>query len=57
MDKKAMLKQAATVLREKQKEIEDLHEKMARAEKAEQIVRHLIENHELMADEVLFKLG
>lgn len=57
MDKKAMLKQAAVVLREQQKEISDLHEKVARADKAEQIVRHLIENDELEAEDVLRKLS
>jgi DNA-directed RNA polymerase beta' subunit len=57
MDKKAMLKQAAQVLRDQQKEISELHEKVARAEKAEQIVRHLIENDELMAEDVLQKLS
>jgi hypothetical protein len=57
MDKKAMLKQAAQVLREQQKEIEGLHEKVAQAEKAEQIVRHLIENDELQIEDVLRKLS
>jgi hypothetical protein len=57
MDKKAMLKQAAQVLREQQAEIKELHEKNARAEKAEAIVRSLIENDELLAEDVLHKLS
>jgi hypothetical protein len=57
MDKKAMLKQAAHVLREQQAEIKDLHEKIARDQKAEMIVQKLIENDELLADDVLRKLS
>jgi len=52
-----MLKQAAQVLREQQKELEELHEKIAQAEKAEQIVCHLIENDEVSVENVLQKLS
>lgn len=57
MDKKAMLKRAAQVLREQHEELQDLHAKLARAEKAEQIVQSLIENDELLAEDVLRKLS
>ena len=57
MDKKAMLKQAAQVLREQQHEISELNEKLARAEKAEEIVLHLIENDEVIVEDVLRKLS
>lgn len=57
MDKKAMLKQAAQVLREQQVTIEELQEKIAREEKAEQIVKHLIDSDTLLAHEVMAKLS
>lgn len=57
MDKKAMLKQAANVLREQKREIDELHEKIARDQKAEAIVRKLIEADEMLADDVLNKLS
>ena len=57
MDKKAMLKQAAQVLIEQQKEIENFHTKIACMEKAEQIVRYLIENDGLANEDVLYKLS
>lgn len=57
MDKKAMLKQAAHVLREQQIEIEELHEKIAREVKAEHIVKQLIESDTLLATDVLSKLS
>jgi len=57
MDKKAMLKQAALVLREQNKELHILREKIAVADKAEAIARQLIDHDELLADEVLNKLS
>jgi len=57
MDKKAMLKQAATILREQQIELRELHEEQSRNKIAEQIVRKLIENDELLAESVLSKLS
>lgn len=57
MNKYATFKRAAEVLREQQAEIHELREKIARAEKAEQIVRTLIENDELLAEDVLKKLS
>ena len=57
MDKKAMLKQAALVLREQNKELKELREKIAIAQKAEAIARQLIDHDELLADEVLNKLS
>lgn len=57
MDKKAMLKQAAHLLREQQEEIRELHGEQTRNKIAEQIVRKLIENDELLAESVLQKLS
>lgn len=57
MDKKAMLKQAAQVLREQQQEIHTLHEERERNKIAEQIVQKLIENDELLAENVFQKLS
>ena len=57
MDKKAMLKQAAQILREQQQEIRGLHEEQARNKMAEQIVSRLVENDELPAENVLLKLS
>ena len=57
MDKKAMLKQAAQVLREQQIEIEELQEKIAREVKAELIVKQLIDSDVLLATDVLSKLS
>jgi hypothetical protein len=57
MDKKAMFKEAAQLLRDQNKQIHELQEKIARAEKAEAIVRKLVDSDELLADEVFKKLG
>ena len=57
MDKKAMLKQAAQILREQQAELKTLHEKIARDEKAELIVKKLIDTEELPVEQVFEKLS
>ena len=57
MDKKAMLKQAAQVLREQQIQIEELQEKIAREEKAEQIVKQLVDSETVLAQDVFAKLS
>ena len=57
MDKKAMLKQAAQTLRDQKHELDTLHEKIARDEKAELIVKALVESDDLLATDVLRKLS
>ena len=52
-----MLKQAAQVLREQQLKIEELQEKIAREDKAELIVKQLIDSETLLAPDVLSKLS
>ncbi len=55
--KKEFLKQAAAVLRNQQAELHELREKIAREKIAEHIVRKLIQNDALLAEEVLNKLS
>lgn len=57
MDKKAMLKEAAQILRSQQAEIHELQLKLATVEKAEQIVRSMIDNDALQAEDVFTKIS
>ena len=57
MNKNEMLKEAASVLRTQKAEIEELREKIARQDRAEAIVKDLVENDALGASEVLEKVG
>lgn len=57
MEKREMLKQAAQTLRDQKQEIDELRAKLAHYEKAEMLVKKLMETDELEAEDILQKLS